>query len=117
MFEVAYEPTIAQVHGEELLKYAVIALGLCLGAIISLLLWAVNNKLESMNNSITVVKNELMDDVQLLRDNQTTMWTQISETKKRVGVVESDIAVISSNCKIFHGTDRRQHPRVEFEED
>lgn len=99
--------TIAQQHGPELLNYVVaIAIGL-LGTIIALLLWAVKREVSITNTMLQLFRKEVADDVQLLRDNQTIMWSQISDTKKRMSLAEADIAVIKNSCKIYHGVDRR----------
>ncbi len=114
--------TLAEQHGAELLSLGGGFVLFLVGAVISLLLWGVkrevaatNKTLEFTNEMLRLFRKEVADDVQLLRDDQRFIRSDLSETKKRVGLAERDIAVITSNCKLYRGVERRKSDRNEEE--
>lgn len=108
--------SLAAQHGEEIINYMGWITTISLGAVIAVLLWAVKRELATMNETILTFKQEVADDVLLLRDDQKTIWSQISATKSRVANAESEIKLIKNQCKIYHGEERRRIDRSSDEE-
>lgn len=73
----------------------------------ALLLKNINLQLVTLNVTVQSVKNEVAEDVALMRKEQEKLWGEISETKKRVNTLHTDVQLIKNNCDFYNGPNRR----------
>lgn len=73
----------------------------------ALLLKNINLQLVTLNVTVQSVKNEVAEDVALMRKEQEKIWGEISETKERMNTLHTDVELIKNNCDLKHGPIRR----------
>lgn len=97
-------------HAPDVIQVLWWVTGVLAATVIALLLRSINRELGVINDTISSFKQEVSDDILVVRQEQQRMWSQISDTKKNVISLDRRVAVMKNQCDIWHGVERRTYP-------
>ena len=111
MADDAQPVSFAVEHAPDVIQILWWLTGVLAAAVISLLLRSINRELSVINGTISSFKKEVAEDIGIVRREQERMWGQISDTKRNVIDLDRNVAVIKSQCRIWHGEEWRAPPK------